>query len=229
MPLPLKPLTGTDWLGDNSHCGLQKQWPLKSKTDDALHWDYIQKVNYAAQDFNESISNKTSLTREDIVFAITLVDWINDAVEKMLGCYKDDTIAGFVFTQQDELGRMRKYFRAVRSFINAHPLGTDQHAAFEIDGTYVCIDIRSQNRLLAAFNLDFCRLTPDGLEHVDRLEETDIVLYAYSKSDGGMFFHHIGLDLADVRKVAELCIDKLNELDVYLERLKKKSYQNPES
>lgn len=164
---PLKPLTGTDRLGNSSHRGLQKQWTLKSSTDDALHWDYIQKVNNAVQDFNESVSDKASLTREGIVFAITLVDWINDAVEKVLQCYRDDIVVGFSFAQQDELGRMREFFRAVWSFVNAHPLGTDRHGVFGFDGT----------------------------------------------------------DLADVRQVAELRIDKLYELDVYLGCLKKKNYQ----
>ncbi len=229
MPLPLKPLTGTDNLGNNSHRGLQKQWPLNSKTDNALHWDYIQKVNYAVQDFNESISDKTCLSREDIVFAITLVDWINDAVEKVLLCYKTDTVAEFSFTQQDKLDRMRKYFLAVRSFANAHPLETDRHGAFGLDGTYVCIDMRNKSSLLEAFDFDFRKLTPHGLQRVDRLGETDIVLYAYSKKDGGMFFHHIGLDLADVRKVAELCIDKLHELDKYLGHLKKRDYPGRKS
>lgn len=84
----------------------------------------------AVQDFNASIAEKESLTREDVVFAITLVDWINDAVERILSCYRDNTVDSFFFSRQSELDRARKYFKAVRSFVNAHPLGTDRHRTF---------------------------------------------------------------------------------------------------
>lgn len=224
MPLPLEPLRSTDALGESTRCGIQKQWPLKSKTDDSLHWDYIQKVNYAVQDFNASIAEEESLAREGVVFAITLVDWINDAVERILSCYRDDTIDSFAYSRQSELDGARKYFRAVRSFVNAHPLGTDRHSTFGLDGSYICIDIRNKNRLLGLIDSDLYMLSPGGLEQVDDLREADVVLYAYSKADGGMFYHHIGLDLDDVCQVAHLCIDKLYELDKHLGRIKKKDY-----
>ena len=229
MTMPLEPLRSTDALGESARCGIQKQWPLKSKIDDSLHWDYIQKVNYAVQDFNASIADKESLDRESVVFAITLVDWINDAVERILNCYRDDTVDSFVYSRQSELDGTRKYFKAVRSFVNAHPLGTDRHRVFGLDGNYVCIDIRSKSRMLGLVSTDLYMLTPGGLEQVDGLREADVVLYAYSKTDGGMFYHHVGLDLDDVCQVAHLCIDKLYELDKHLGHIKKKDYPAKES
>lgn len=64
------------------------------------------------------------------------------------------------------------------------------------------------------------------MKPVDRLEDTDIVLLAYSKNDDEVRFCHIGLDLADVRHAAELCITKLYELDFYLGKLKMRDYAN---
>lgn len=227
MTLPLEPLRGTDTLGASARCGIQKHWPLKSKTEDSLHWDYIQKVNYAVQDFNASIAEKGTLTRENVVFAITLIDWINDAVERVMRCYKTEIVSEFAYSRQNELDSARRYFKAVRSFVNAHPLGTDRHESFGLDGTYVCIDIRNKSATLTMFNADLLMLTHNGLEPVDHLDESDVVLYAYSKTDGGMFFHYIGLDLADVCQVAHLCIDKLYELDRHLGHLKKRDYTTP--
>jgi hypothetical protein len=47
----------------------------------------------------------------------------------------------------------------------------------------------------------------------------------YSKSDGARFFELIGIDMADLREFAALCIDKLYELDMYLAHLRKKDFR----
>lgn len=224
MALPLKTLKSTDNLGNNSRCGIQKSWPLKSKVDESLHWDYIQKVNYAVQDFNSCVANKEPLNRENVVFAITLVDWIGAAVRNVLECYREDAVSGFFYTQQYELDSMDKYFRAVRSFVNAHPLETSRHKDYGLDGAYVCIDLRTNSGPFDKLDANQYMLSPIGLKRVSSLREGDAVLFAYSKNDGGTFFHYIGLDLADIRNVASLYINELYELDAYLGGLRKSDF-----
>lgn len=101
MPLPLQPLTGTSELGKRSRCGIQKHWPLKSESDYSLHLDYIQKINYSIQGFNSFIAGKDALTREDVVFAIVLTDWINDGAEKTIPCHRPDIAFLFTYSRQN--------------------------------------------------------------------------------------------------------------------------------
>ena len=232
MTLPLKELRTTDNLGEGSRRGLQKQWPLKNEIEDSLHWDYIQKVNYSVQDFNDCIARKSELTRMDVVYAITLVDWIDDAVERICSCYKETAVRAFKYEREEELSNLRNYFRGVRSFVNAHPLGTDRHEALGLDGTYVCIDIRREISAMYAHADKQCkpknilfRLTPKGLESVADLHESDVILYTYLKHDSAKLFRYIGLNLDDVRNFAALCIDKLYEFDRYLGNLRQQDYQ----
>lgn len=63
-----------------------------------------------------------------------------------------------------------------------------------------------------------------GLEEADRIPETDAVLIAYSRRKGALYSEHIGLDLKDVRLVAELKIDRVYEMGRYLGKLKKKDF-----
>lgn len=232
MTLPLKELRTTDDLGEGGHRGLQKHWPLKSETEYSLHWDYIQKVNYSVQDFNNHIASKSELTRMDVVYAIALVDWIDDAVERILSCYKEATVKAFEYEREDELSNLCKYFRAVRSFVNAHPLGTNRHEALGLDGTYVCIDIRREISAIYAHADKQCmpknilyQLTPKGLASVDDLHESDVILYTYSKRGAAESFRYIGLDFDDARDFAALCIDKLYAFDKYLGKLRQQDFR----
>ena len=224
MSLPLQPLTGTGELGKSSHCGIQKHWPLKSKVDYHLHWDYIQKVNYSVQDFNSFTAGKETLTREDVVFASVLTDWINDGVEKTISCYRTDITSLFTYSKQNEMIKMKEFFRAVRSFISAHPLCTSRHPVYGLDGSLICIDIRSKSSVLHFINSNMYKLTPEGLAEVCDLESFDVILYAYSKGDDGVFYHRIGMELDDIRHFASLCIDRLYEFDRFLGGLKKRDF-----
>lgn len=224
MPLPLQPLTGTGELGKRSRCGIQKHWPLKNKADYYLHWDYIQKVNYAVQDFNKFVAGKRDLTQEDVVFAIVLADWIDNGVEKTVSCYRSDITSMFAYSRQEDMLQMRKFFRAVRSFVSAHPLDTNRHPDFGLEGSLFCIDIRGKGNVLHFINSNMYKLTPAGLAKVCDLEAFDTILYAYSKNDDGVFYHRIGVELDDIRRFASLCIDKLYEFDMFLGGLKKRDF-----
>lgn len=224
MPQHIEPLRNLDRLGEASYSGIQKNWPLPSPELRSLRWDYLQKVNYSIQDFNATLNQSNALTEKDVVFMIALDDWIATSVVELLKCFKSKIIEGFSFSKESELAKSRKYMRAMRSFITAHPLQTNRHSAFGLDGNLVCIDIRQQNAILKLGSSSLKRLSRDGMFDVDELDEEDIVLYTYTKDDGGEFYVHIGFNPRDIRDDCALCIDKLYELDRYLGRLKKRDF-----
>ena len=224
MSLPLSPLPGTEGLGKNSRCGIQKHWPFASRLEDNLHWSYIQKVNYSVQDFNDFLAEKKELTREGIVFLITLTDWIKDGVEKILDCYPQSIISNLEFSKQDELETMIQYHRALRSFLVAHPLNTTRHGLFGFDGSIICIDIRNKSRFVDIVNSNLFELTPHSMTKTETLQSSDIVIYAYSKQDDAIQFWHIGINLDDIRLASNLLIEKLYEFDKYLGRIRRRDY-----
>lgn len=224
MPQHIEPLRNLNRLGEASYSGIQKNWPLRSPELRSLRWDYLQKVNYSTQDFNATLNQSDVLTAKDIVFMIVLNDWIATSVDELLKCFEPEITAGFSFSKEPELTKSREYMRAMRSFITAHPLQTSRHSAFGLDGNLVCIDIRQQSTILKLGSSSLKRLSRDGLFDVDKLDEEDIVLYAYTKDDGGEFFVHIGFNPRDIRDDCVLCIDKLYELDRYLGRFKQRDF-----
>lgn len=61
---------------------------------------------------------------------------------------------------------MKDFFRAMRSFVSAHPLGTDRHPDYGLDGSLICIDIRGKSNILHFINSNMYKLIPDGLAEV---------------------------------------------------------------
>lgn len=205
--------------------GFDKRWPAKDGLEFALAQNYLLKVNYSIQDFNELLKGDSFPTSRDMVLMVVYVDWISDAVRQLANCYKDEAISDFGYSQQEQLKRAVAYFRAVRSFVVAHPLKTDNHGDFGLGGDLVCADIRRRGGFMDIVRPPFRRVTMEkGLEEVDHLPETDAVLAVYSRRNGALYLEHIGLDLKDVRLVAELKIDRIYEMGKYLSKLKKKDF-----
>lgn len=222
MPADIELLQNIDRLGMASFSGIQKNWPLTSQRMQSLRWDYLQKINYSIQDFNSTIEQADGLRAKDVVYLIAIDDWISSSVVELMNCYRSETISDFEYTKQAELDRSRKYMEAVRSFIMAHPLKTNRHPRYGLDGDLICIDICRQSTPLQWGCFPLKRLTIDGLVDVDELPGGDLVLHAYNKNDGGIFFVHIGFDPVDIRTDCELNIGKLYELDRHLGKLKKR-------
>lgn len=111
----------------------------------------------------------------------------------------------------------------------AHPLSTNRHKQYRFDGDMICVDIRKGTSPVARnfisdenwFMLDF-----EGLKETTRKQPADFVLYAYSKKlDNMEYFKFICVDFKDLYRVAELQIQKLYDLDKYLNNLKKKDIE----
>ena len=220
----IEPLRDLNDLSPRHRPGFNKKWPLKTPTDYELLHDYLQKVNYSIQDFNATIENGFTQNRKDIIFLVALTDWIIEATEKIPECYHDESVSAFVYSRESELAAYKEFFKAVRSFVLAHPLGTDRHPKFGLNGDFLCVDLGGGGLAVHLHDKGFHRLTLDGLSPVNKMSESDVVLSVYSKKDGAAFFQHICFDMEDLRNVAAAHIDCLYELDRHISRLRKSEF-----
>lgn len=206
--------------------GIYKQWIYK-KEDYMKMCDYMQKINYSIQDLNSTIEDLKEFNGKNVVYIISLVDWIREAFNAIINVINPIIIKDFHFSKQADFKKHTNYFKAIRSFIVAHPLKTDQHEQYGFDGNYICVDIRD--------NVDLFPL-PDrsneysvsisGLRN-KMLGNEDFYLFCYSDKDDNMkYFKKIGCRYADIFDTARLYIDKLYELDKYLvKNIKRKDYE----
>ncbi len=207
------------------NAGIHKRWPLKSKSDYHKVCDFLQKINFCIQDLNAEIQHSSPLCMKDIIFTIVQTDWIIEAFEQIQSSYKTPVLRNFSYGKEDELQKAKKYLRAIRSFIVAHPLTTDRHPIFGFDGDLICVDIRTRDITFPFIkNESFYHLNLCGIES-KRYTEEDFYLYAYSeKADNMRFFKYIGCSLDDVYSVVDLYVDKLYALAKYLDKQKKVDY-----
>lgn len=201
--------------------GIYKRVLLRSKEDYSKMCDYMQKINYCIQDLNSELPNMANLNNKAIVYIITLVTWISEAMYGMRQLYRKDIIKGFAYKKEEELKKGYEYIRALRSFVVAHPLTTTDHSNYGMDGSLICVDIRTAIPT-ASFLADkyFSYLDYDGY-HKGKKLDSDFYLYGYSKEIENMEFSvYIGCSMSDIYHVAELYIDKLYALDKYLSKQK---------
>jgi hypothetical protein len=204
--------------------GIYKRCLLKSKEDYSKMCDYMQKINYCIQDLNSELPNIAELSNKSIVYIITLVTWISEAMYGMRQLYRKDILKGFSYEKEDELKMGYEYIRALRSFVVAHPLTTTDHSNYGMDGSLICVDIRFS--LPTSSFLDekyFSYLDYSGY-HKGKKLDSDFYLYGYSKEIENMEFSvYIGCSMRDIYHVAELYIDKLYALDKYFAKQKGRS------
>lgn len=207
--------------------GVHKIWVYKDSDTFHLAHDYLQKINYSIQDIN-SISSDIKADNESITFIVCCVAWIEEACAFFNSSFRKDVIQDFKFSNEEGLARAKKYFKAVRSFILAHPLGTDRHEKFEFDGKYICIDVMPTDcptiLLLSDHQGFFKSLGYEGMKN--GCKECDFFLKTYSREfHNSKYSVYIGIHLEDILRYARLCLAKLHELDKYLSKLKKKDFE----
>lgn len=204
--------------------GIYKRCLLKSKEDYSKMCDYMQKINYCIQDLNSELPDMAELSNKSIVYIITLVTWISEAMYGMRQLYRKDIIKGFSYEKEEELKKGYEYIRALRSFVVAHPLTTTDHSNYGMDGSLICVDIRTSiPTVLFWDDKYFSYLDHDGY-HKGKKIDSDFYLYGYSKEIENMEFAvYIGCSMSDIYHVAELYIDKLYALDKYLSKQKGRS------
>lgn len=222
----LDPLQTTDGLS-KSNLGLGKKWFAKSESQRKLMSEYMLKVKYSIQDFNETVQEGFSGAPKDVVYLIVLADWIKDSCWRIKGCLREDVSSGFKFSNIERLKLCREFLEAIRAIVVAHPVSVSKHREYGFDGGRICVDIRSKSLIDGYPGAKFYRLHMGGAEEVECAYDDDVVLATYSAdsdNNGGLRFQRVCFDMADVRNAAQLYIDSLYELDRYVARLKKKDF-----
>jgi len=217
----IKELRDLSGIGQVERRGIYKQSLCKSTIHYFQVGDYMQKINYCIQDLNGEIPGLQQLTNKNVVYVVTLVTWIREAVRGIRSLYKDEALKGFVFSREDELAQANSYLSAVRSFIVAHPLQTNQHSNYGMDGTLTCIDIKRPGEYLSIVpEKSIAHLDYAGL-HENTKGSADFYLYAFStKTEHKDVSMYIGCSLEDIYHAAELYIDKLYALNKHLQKQK---------
>jgi hypothetical protein len=209
--------------------GVDKWWIWGNKENRYKAWDCIQKINYSIQDLNNEQQNLSNPSMKEVVFVVVLVDWICEAMSEIVKTLKPEVAQKYTYKNEKDIQKALQFFKAVRSFLVAHPLSTNRHKQYGFDGDMICVDIRKGTSPIARnfisdenwFMLDF-----EGLKETTRKQPADFVLYAYSKKlDNMEYFKFICVDFKDLYRVAELQIQKLYDLDKYLNNLKKKDIE----
>ena len=211
-------------LSEINHSAIQKRWILKDKADFPKICDYLQKID----DLNDEIPCFSNAKRKDIVYIISLIDWIIEAFAACRKAIREVVIENFNFSKQEELNKACEYFKALRSFVVAHPLSTNRHKNYGFDGDFICIDIARWNPILDTFYPEkyYYHLDYDGIYAGGKDTTDDIILRSYSsKEDNWQFSRSITCKMKDVYHVAELYIDEIQELNKYLSNQKKAMYE----
>lgn len=205
--------------------GIYKHWIYVSMNDFHYVCDCLQKVNYSIQDINGELKNN-EFGMKEIVYIISLVDWIKDSYTRILEKIKKEVAQKYVFSKPSELKLAKDYFVAIRSYIVAHPMNTTRHNKFGFDGDFVCVDLTTNDSLLMPlvrenqfFSVDYYGL------HNGKNKKHKYYLLSYSNSmDKNKYSKYISFSIDDILNVARLYIDALYELDNLLAKLKRKDY-----
>lgn len=206
--------------------GIHKQWVWGTKDNYFRSCDYLQKINYSIQDLNAEIKNLSTPTMKDVIFVIALIDWICEAVKSIQEILLQDVLSGFTYKDDERVKKAEKYFKAIRSFVVAHPLNTGRHKDYGLDGDLICVDIRSKiSSIISTYsnNADWFFLGIEGFQENAKDVSADFVLCSYSqKIDRMQFSKFIGANFSNLYYVAKLQVEKLYALDKYLGKLRKK-------
>lgn len=205
----------------HNHRGIYKRCLLRDQDDHQKLCDCMQKINYCIQDLNNELENIENLNIKTIVYIITLTDWISDAMINIRNLFKEDIIQNFVFSKQQDLKIQYEFLRALRSFVAAHPLSTDRHPKFNMNGDLICIDIYPHlPPYLMLKEEQKYYLDTNGLQHGES-NKSNYFLKAYNTNYKEMKISiYIGCNIYDLYSVAKLYIDKLYELDKFLSKQK---------
>lgn len=206
--------------------GIHKHWIWGNENNFFLSCDYLQKVNYSIQALNSEICNLSTPTMKEIIYVIVLVDWIREAVDSIHGILRKEVTDFLGISKGTDIQRADRYFKAIRSFVVAHPLNTNRHKQFGMDGDLICVDVRNGTSALIENNSnlnDWFFLSIDGLCENAQSDSSDFVLYVYSqKIDKMRFFKYVRANFSDLYLVAKLQIERLYSLDRQLSNLTQK-------
>lgn len=206
--------------------GLDKHWIYGSKLNYNLSCDFIQKLNYDYEDYSEYNNPENIKSRKDVYYIVQLAVWIMDTYELFEKLIVPRLLINFVFSEESKNEFIKKYLKAIRSAIVAHPLSTNRHPDYGFNGDFISIDIGfpRQQVFWNAFKYRTTIINLQGVvEEVDA-EDCDFCITGYRKNKGAEFYEHVGFNKADIDGCVEFYKKKMNELDVYMKKLKKSNF-----
>lgn len=208
--------------------GLNKRWIWR---DVESYWhgrDCLRKIYYSIHDLNHEIGFLSERPMKEVVFIISLVDWIRDAYNSIYKLLNPAVVASFTYQNEEYAKKAKEYLLAIRSFIVAHPLSTNRHAKYGFDGDMICVDIKSKKDTLALAlpnGKNWLYIGIEGVQEYGKDISHDFLLTFYSaKMDKMRFFKYMGASYSDLYEVARVQIDKLYALDKYLAKQKRADY-----
>lgn len=208
--------------------GLYKRWVWRDMESYWRGMDCVQKINYSIQDLNHELDSLSDRPMKEVVFVISLVDWIREAYNSICKLLRPDVLTSFKYQNEAYAKKAKEYLKAIRSFVVAHPLNTNHHAEYGFDGDMICVDIKSQKDRLALMLPHTDQWLYIGIEGVQEYGKDiphDFLLMFYSKKmDKMRFFKYMGASYSDLYEVARVYIDKLYALDKYLAKKKRADY-----
>lgn len=203
--------------------GIDKQWIWGSRDKYYRSCDYLQKIDFSVQDLNREIENLSKPTMKEVIYVIVLVDWVCEAVDAIHKLLRKEVTDFLEISSNEEIKKSIRYFKAIRSFVVAHPLNTNRHIEFGMDGDLICVDIKNKTSKLvesSRTSRDWFLLNFEGLHENARDVSSDFVLYVYSqKMDGMQYFKYVRANFSDLYEVVKLQIDRLYTLNSKLEKL----------
>lgn len=201
---------------------------LKKRTGNNTKYNsqnYLEKLKYICTDFDK-IYNKDikNITMQDVICAIIYMDWTIEAVdmiEKELSYVLSTT-----FIASNKYDKLKDYSNALRSFIIAHPLETNRHSKYGLDGSFICIDIQPQaNNFIIGHGL-YKYFSLSGLQNRPNKNKRYVYIKCYSankinenRKNHTISFVNIaysnkvywfGIALEDIYEVISYCIKRLD-------------------
>ena len=220
----IKELRNLNEIGRVEKRGIYKRWVLKNPKEGFLIDAYMEKINYCIQDLNSELASISQLSSKSVVNIIALTTWVSQAVYAIRSAYRKDSLQGFTYEHEEALLQGLEFLRAIRSFVVAHPLTTEDHEKYSMDGRLRCIDIRFEQPLLELRPEKFFAHLDHSGYHPGVKLASDFYLYGYYREANADEAHtvYIGCCVADIYRVAELYIDKLYAMDKYLKNVRRK-------
>ena len=221
LKLKVVEMVSGDWIGINKH------WVINDKNDYDKLCDYYQKINYSVQDLNNELDNLEIINMKSIIYITVLMDWIWEASESIKRLVRKDVKKSYLYNEAAEWKRAKAYHKAFRSYVVAHPLTTDRHKQYGLDGSFICVDIRPTSNVVS---LPFCpeelfyRLTFMGMQNHKKELADDFCLMSYSSADNMQYFKYITCNIKDLEKTTQICLDELKAFEKYISKQKRKDY-----
>lgn len=201
---------------------------LKKRTGDCTKYNsqnYLEKLKYVCTDFDALYSkNVNDITLQDVICAVVYMDWAIesvDMIEKELSY-----VLSTSFATSNKYDKLKDYSNALRSFIIAHPLETNRHSKYGLDGSFICIDIQPQvNNFIIGPGL-YKYFSLSGLQNKSNKNKSYVYIKCYSankfnenRKNHTISFDSIahpnkvcwfGLTLEDIYEVISYCIKRLD-------------------